>query len=148
MYSDSTGNLFCVPCLLFEGKSSFATKGFCNWRKTEEKIIFHENSKSHKSCVLSLKQRMQSVERIDQQIIHQMESEEKYLKHVLYRVIEVVKSLCSRCLSPRGSNGYFGSTHSGNFIMCLELIENLILSLLNISKNMQIKVKEVFHIYQ
>lgn len=65
---------------------------------------------------------MQCVERIDQQIIHQMESGEKYWKNVLYRVIAVVKSLSSRGLSLRGSNDYFGSTHSGNFIMCLELI--------------------------
>lgn len=60
---------------------------------------------------------MQNVERIDQQIIHQMESEEKYWKNALYRVIAVVKSLCSRGLSLRGSNDYFGSTHSGNFII-------------------------------
>jgi len=36
----------CVPCILFERKSSFAsTAGFCNWKKHEEKLYMHENLK-------------------------------------------------------------------------------------------------------
>ncbi|XP_022178978.1 uncharacterized protein LOC111039694 [Myzus persicae] len=51
-----------------------------------------------------------------------LENDVKYWKDVLRRVTAVVKSLCSRGLSLRGSDDNFGNSHSGNFIMCLELV--------------------------
>lgn len=52
----------------------------------------------------------------------QLENDVKYWKDVLRKVTAVVKSLCSRGLSLRGSDDNFGNSHSGNFIMCLELV--------------------------
>jgi len=39
MYSESKGVIFCGPCLLFGNKSAFATTGFSNWQKAEERIL-------------------------------------------------------------------------------------------------------------
>lgn len=122
VYSNSTGNVYCAPCRLFGSKSVFATVGFSNWKKGEEKISQHENSISHKSCVLKMSQRGSVVERIDKQLILQVETEKMYWEKVLTRVAAVVKSLSSRGLPLRGHDDKFGSTHSGNFIMSLELI--------------------------
>ncbi|XP_060846758.1 zinc finger MYM-type protein 1-like [Rhopalosiphum padi] len=122
VYSNSTGNVYCAPCRLFGSKSVFATVGFSNWKKGEEKISQHENSISHKSCVLKMSQRGSVLERIDKQLILQVETEKMYWEKVLTRVAAVVKSLSSRGLPLRGHDDKFGSTHSGNFIMSLELI--------------------------
>jgi len=62
------------------------------------------------------------LERIDKQLILQVETEKMYWEKVLTRVAAVVKSLSSRGLPLRVHDDKFGSTHSGNFIMSLELI--------------------------
>lgn len=82
----------------------------------------HENSTSHKNCVLKLKLRANVLGLIDNQMVIQMDTEAKYWKDVLIRVVAVVKSLCLRGLSFRGAEDKFGSVHGGNFIMSLELI--------------------------
>ncbi|KAL4148045.1 hypothetical protein QTP88_002349 [Uroleucon formosanum] len=102
VYFNSTGKIYCAPCRLFNDTNSvntFANFGFCNWKKCEEKL-----------------------RRIDSQLILQVETKIKYWKEVLTRIVAVVKSLSCRGLSFRGHNDKFGSTHSGNFIICLELI--------------------------
>lgn len=55
MYSENKGSIFCVPCLLFGGISSFATKGFSNWKKVEQRIEEHCNSPKHRSNLLTMK---------------------------------------------------------------------------------------------
>lgn len=84
--------------------------------KCEEKLSQHENSINHKNCVIKMKLRGNKLGRIDSQIILQVETEIKYWKEVLTRIIAVVKSLSSRGLSFRGYNDRFGSTHSYNII--------------------------------
>lgn len=121
-YSKSTKSVFCIPCRLYGGTTSFSTTGFCNWWKGEEKLLQHENSKSHKNCVLNLKLRGNVLGRIDSQMVIQLDTEVKYWKDVLIRVVAVVKSLCLRGLSFRGAEYKFGFVHGGNFIMSLELI--------------------------
>jgi len=125
VYSNRTGKIYCAPCRLFNDTNSvntFANFGFCNWKKCKEKLSQHENSINHKNCVIKMKNRGNKLGRIDSQLILQVETEIKYWKEVLTRIVAVVKSLSSRGLSFRSHNDKFGSTHSGNFIMCLELI--------------------------
>lgn len=55
-------------------------------------------------------------------MVIQLDTEVKYWKDVLIRVVAVVKSLCLRGLSFRGAEDKFGSVHGGNFIMSLKLI--------------------------
>lgn len=82
----------------------------------------HENFKSHKNCVLNLKLRANLFGRINNKIVIQMDTEVKYRKDFLIRVVAVVKSLCLRELSFRGAKDKFRSLHGGNLIMSLELI--------------------------
>lgn len=64
----------------------------------------------------------QKKNRVDHYIQSQHEQEVKYWRNVLQRVVSVIKKLASRGLPFTGDNEVFGSTHSGNFMMCLELI--------------------------
>lgn len=57
VYSESKGSLFCAPCYLFGGTTSFSTVGFSDWKKGELKIKCHENSKNHKLCIIKMKER-------------------------------------------------------------------------------------------
>lgn len=109
--------------MLFGNNSSaFATNGFSNWKKTDELISQHENSPKHRSNVLTMKNRGQMLQRIDQHIIKQIENEQTYWVNVLKRVVAIVKSLASRGLPFRGHSSKFGCPHNGNFMMALELI--------------------------
>ncbi|XP_065651294.1 zinc finger MYM-type protein 5-like [Hydra vulgaris] len=122
IYSESKGSIFCAPCYLFGGTISFATVGFSDWKKGEEKIKRHENSQHHKLCVMNMKERKEVLNRVDQKLKNQVETEIYYWKNVLTRVVTVVKSLSSRGMSFRGDDDRFGSVHNGNFMMSLELI--------------------------
>lgn len=82
LYSESKGSIYCYPCALFGGKSSFSSYGFSNWKKAEEKLCNHESSQKHRSNILTLKQRSVILERIDQQLIRQIEFENNYWKSI------------------------------------------------------------------
>lgn len=123
LYSESTGALYCVPCLLFDGVSKFSTEyGFSDWKKAGAKLTAHENSSTHRTCVLNMKSRGEILGRIDSSLLLQMDTEIYYWKNVLTKVVAVVKALSSRGLSFRGDNEKFGSPNNGNFMMAIELI--------------------------
>lgn len=122
LYSISKGCTYCYPCALFGSKSSFATCGFSNWKKAEEKLSSHKNSHKHRINISTMKQRSIILERIDQQLIHQMEFENNYWKTILKRIVAVVKALSSRGLSFRGETTQIGCSNNGNFLMAIELI--------------------------
>ncbi|OXU17711.1 hypothetical protein TSAR_016050 [Trichomalopsis sarcophagae] len=57
IYSEITESVYCGPCLAFNGGTQFGSKnGFDDW-KNIKRIEQHENSKTHKNCLLSLKAR-------------------------------------------------------------------------------------------
>lgn len=122
MYSESKGSIFCVPCLLFGGISSFATKGFSNWKKVVQRMKEHSNSPKHCSNLLTMKNRGMASNCVNHHLIQEIENEKKYWINVLKRIVAIVKSLASRGLEFRGHNSQIGSTHNGNFMMALELI--------------------------
>ncbi|KAF0724553.1 zinc finger MYM-type protein 1-like [Aphis craccivora] len=121
-YSESKGATYCYPCVLFGGSKSFSSYGFSNWKKAVEKLSAHKNSQKHRSNILVMKQRGVILERIDQQLVRQMEFETNNWKSILRRVVAVVKSLSSRGLSFRGDTTQIGSQNNGNFLMAIELI--------------------------
>lgn len=122
MYSESTGSVFCAPCKLFGSTSVFSTVGFSDWKHAEKRITSHENSQTHKTNVLTMKDRGKVAQRIDSALILQIEGEKNYWKNVLRRVVAVVKTLSSRGLAFRGKTDKFGCNQNGNFLMSLELI--------------------------
>lgn len=118
VYSESHGSIFCALCYLFGGSTPFAKHGFSSWKKGNEKITMHENSKNHKSCVLSKKERGRILNRMDKQLTQQVETEISYWRNVLTRVVAVIKALSSRGLPfIRGRDDNFGSSQNGNFMM-------------------------------
>jgi hypothetical protein len=82
----------------------------------------HENSLEHKSATSTRLERTQTGGRIDAALVPQAEEEIQYWKNVLKRVVATVKSLPSQRPPFRGTGEHFGSVHSGNYIMSLELI--------------------------
>ncbi|KAE9521331.1 hypothetical protein AGLY_018274, partial [Aphis glycines] len=114
VYSESKGAVFCVPCYLFQNSSEFSRNGFSDWKRSKS-INKHENSLSHKTCAIKMKNRLSESNR------YQVDTEKEYWKNILIRVCAVVKSLSCRGLPFRGDNEQFGSSHIG-FMMCLELI--------------------------
>jgi len=101
---------------------SFVSKGFSNWKRADELISQHENSLKHRSNILAMKNRGQILQRIDQQIIQQIENERIYWINVLKRVVAIVKTLASRGVAFRGHTSKIGCPHNGNFMMALELL--------------------------
>lgn len=124
IYSESTGHVFCGPCLLFNGgESQFDRKeGFNDWKNSNYRVSTHENSSTHKISVLLMNERSNTLGRIDHALTIQLDEEIIYWRNVLKRVVACVKALASRGLSFRGHDEKFGSFHNGNFLMSLELI--------------------------
>lgn len=60
IYSHTKGSVFCVPCLLF-GRSgdtnAFTGEGFRDWKNSEARVKYHENSDFHKTNVNHLEAR-------------------------------------------------------------------------------------------
>jgi len=131
MYSESKGVIFCCPCLLFGNKSAFATTGFSNWQKAEERILEHTNSSNHRSNVIKMKDRGNTLGRIDNNVVRQIETQRTYWVNVLKRVVAVVKRLSSRRLAFRGATSKIGCNNNGNFLMALELLAEFDPFLLN-----------------
>ncbi|KAL4089691.1 hypothetical protein QTP88_024681 [Uroleucon formosanum] len=121
VYSQSKGSVFCVPCYLFNNTSAFSKNGFSDWKRPKS-IDKHENSLSHKTCVVKMKNRSSELNNFNEVLTFQLETEKIYWKNVLTRVCAVVKLLSSRGLPFRGDNENIGSLHNGNFLMCLEMI--------------------------
>nr|XP_012145950.1 PREDICTED: uncharacterized protein LOC105663174 [Megachile rotundata] len=124
IYSPSTGKVFCGPCLLFGGGTSFGKQdvGFNDCKNASIRLESHENSCEHKTCVLALQRRSDIVGRVDHELVAQFQEELTYWREVLKRVVATVKSLASRGLSFRGHEEKLGSLHNGNYLMTLELI--------------------------
>ncbi|KAF0722811.1 zinc finger MYM-type protein 1-like, partial [Aphis craccivora] len=114
VYSESTGSVFCAPCKLFGSTSLFSTVGFSDWKHTEKRITSHENSQTHKTNVLTMKDRGKVAQRIDSALILQIEGEKNYWKNVLRRVVAVVKTLSFRGLAFRGKTDKFGCNQNAS----------------------------------
>ncbi|XP_039306739.1 zinc finger MYM-type protein 1-like [Solenopsis invicta] len=119
---ESSGSVFGVPCQLFGGTTKIAKEGFDDWKHGNDALKNHENSFEHKSCVLEMKMRSNTLGKIDTHFSCQIDTEKKYWRNVLKRVIATVRALVTAGLPLRGHIEKFGSSSSGNFIMCLELI--------------------------
>jgi len=122
VYSQSTGTIFCIPCKLFGANSAFATTGYSDWKRAGNRIASHEQSLAHKSNVLTMKSRGALTNRIDTELLSQINDEVDYWKNVLKRVVVVVKTLAIRGLAFRGNSEKIGCPHNGNFLMNMELI--------------------------
>ncbi|XP_072152094.1 zinc finger MYM-type protein 1-like [Bemisia tabaci] len=95
---------------------------FSDWAHARDRIADHENSSSHRDCLIKFRDCKNEIGRIDHELRVQITKEQEYWKNVLRRVVSVIKKLASRGLAFRGTDETFGSVSNGNFMMCLELI--------------------------
>ena len=125
VYSESKGSVFYGPCLAFgsiENRTHFDEERFNDWKNAEVRVVHHENSQNHKSCIPALRARGMIHGNIQSPLTSQLNEEISYWRNILKKVVAVIKGLASRGQAFRGSNEKFGDQHSGNYIMLLELI--------------------------
>lgn len=123
-FSESTGKVFCYVCKLFskDHDNVFVKNGFSNWKKADETIFNHENSKEHNRCTVDWINFIQKNAHVDKDMINKMQSEIKYWTEVLKRILVIIRFLSKRSLSFRGTNEVIGSSNNGNYLGVLELI--------------------------
>ena len=102
-------------------KLSKFTTGFNNWKHAHEALKSHENSNQRLDAMGAMCSR-KSVTQIDHGLVKQYENEVQYWKHVLCRIVSVVKFLRIRNLAFCGKNELIGSPSNGNYLGILELL--------------------------
>ncbi|XP_050542284.1 zinc finger MYM-type protein 5-like [Daktulosphaira vitifoliae] len=71
-YSPSTGNIYCFICHLFSNeRNQFAFFGFRDW-KHPERIVDHEESRSHKASLITYSKRRKNLNLINTQMTLQL----------------------------------------------------------------------------
>lgn len=123
LYSKTKGCVFCIPCLLFQPKhkqTAFST-GFNDWKHGNVLVKSHEQSSEHRQNVCTFLYKKKNI-KVDTLIVTQYESEVRYWREVLTRVVSVVRFLAVRGLPFRGDNQQLGSSSNGLFLGCLELL--------------------------
>ena len=124
-YSETKGRLFCFVCKVTNSDSSsprFTKYGLDDWKNAHNLLTRHEESTEHRKAIISLLNLKNKKTRVDSQLVSQIETEQKYWRLLLKRIIAVIKFLAERGLAFRGSNEIVGSPHNGNYLGLLELI--------------------------
>lgn len=122
IYSESTGNIYCLYCYLFgKNKKQFET-GFSLWNKSKERLDQHEKSNDHLDNLQVYTSRILKIGRIDIELQKQISTEKGYWIKVLQRIISAIKFLATRELAFRGTHERIGEKHNGNYLGLLELI--------------------------
>ena len=96
-------------------------EGFSAWQFST-RIKTHEQSATHRECILNACTRRSENARVDSQLEQQVQERKQYWLNVLRRVIAVVKFLAQRGIAFRGDDEIIGSKHNGNFLGIIELI--------------------------
>ncbi|KAG8183371.1 hypothetical protein JTE90_008273 [Oedothorax gibbosus] len=113
-----------VPTV-FEGcpsssEQSLCDPGYTDWKNVSQRLSEHENCTFHRDAMCSFSAKRDS--RVDCTLVQEQESEFKYWRNVLRRVVEAIKFLCQHGLPIFGSDETVGSLSNGNFLGSLELI--------------------------
>lgn len=126
IFSPQLEAVLCFVCKLFGTHSqnieSFRTDGFNDWKHYKRAFESHEQSRHHIQNYLAYRNRAKEADSINTQIFQQEQTELKYWREILYRIVSVIKFLASRGLAFRGTNETFGSSSNGNFLGILEVL--------------------------
>ena len=86
----------------------------------------HENLKEYLQWQIALIKRSRAKGRVDSGLCIQIKNKIEYWRNILRIIVGVVKALDSRGLPFRGSTSErFGSLKNGNFMMTLEVIDEI-----------------------
>lgn len=127
IYSPSQNSVFCFACRLF-GTSlaakadTFACIGFTDFHNIQRGLKRHEKATHHVLSELAYKTRSKDSNTIGSCFINQSRVEMDYWRHILKRIVSVIKFLGARGLPFRGANQTCGSMQNGNFLGILDLL--------------------------
>ena len=124
-YSFSSKKLYCFVCKLFafdSEKIMLASVGYGHWKHAPRDLASHESSNKPLNYLLTYISRRAKKVSICKDLEKQKESERKYWRKLLARVLSVIKFLSSRGLAVRGSSELVGSPQNGDFLGILELL--------------------------
>ena len=121
-YSESTGKVYCFPCKLLSTTESYFNRGFDDWKHGHEKVEAHSKSPQHRKAIASVIIRSKIGCRVDKALMKEMETERKYWREVLTRVVDVRKLICEGGSPVRGKDETLGSVHNGNYLGIMELV--------------------------
>lgn len=121
-YSRIKNAVFCQPCWLFSRQeSNWTGTGISDWQGLSKKIKLHLKSESHiNSCFIydSWKKNQTISETTEKEI----ESESKFWKQVLERLINITLMLAQGSLAFRGHRENINDVYSGNFLSTVKLL--------------------------
>ncbi|XP_050512531.1 zinc finger MYM-type protein 1-like [Diabrotica virgifera virgifera] len=122
IYSESTGNIFCLYCVLFGNKKNQFKTGFSLWNKSKERLDEHERSNDHIDNLKMYMTRLLKQGRVDVELEKEISTAKEYWVKVLERIISVIKFLATRELAFRGTHERIGEKRNGNYLGLLELL--------------------------
>lgn len=124
VYSKSKRTVFCFVCLLISTReNNFSSEdGFNDWKNATRAVCDHENGPYHRDASIVWVARKGKSCRLDNELLSQIETECKYWKSVLHRIIVTIKFLSSRGLAFQGHSSVIGSTQNGNYLGALEYL--------------------------
>ena len=118
---DIKNALFCFPCILFGGDSSWTQKGITDLRKLHEKINKHAKSEKHlnNSVNIAMLRRAnieESLSSAHKQAIERHNNDVRKNREVLSRIIDCIKFCGINELALRGHNENADSDNQGIFL--------------------------------
>ncbi|XP_042387582.1 zinc finger MYM-type protein 1-like [Zingiber officinale] len=128
VYSKELDRVFCICCKLFKvihTKSNLAREGVNDWKHLCDKLKQHENSVEHLTnlrAFVELQMRLKKTLTIDKEIQEQIKKDTKHWKHIMLRIVAVVKCLAIHNLAFRGTHDKIYEDSNGNFLGLLEMI--------------------------
>ncbi|KAI3525917.1 hypothetical protein L1887_05050 [Cichorium endivia] len=129
VYSKELDNAFCFCCKVFKkgiAKGNLDDKGYGDWHHVTNRLKDHEKSLDHltnRNKWFEMRKRLKMNETIDKIQYEQFKKEKDYWKHVLLRIIAVVKFLAKHNLAFRGSKEKLYKKGNGNFLGIIEMLE-------------------------
>ncbi|XP_063948198.1 uncharacterized protein LOC135152270 [Daucus carota subsp. sativus] len=106
-------------------KSNLASVGVDDWVHLGEKLKQHEDSLEHLTNLKAwaeLQVRLKTNQTIDKELQEQIKKDTEHWRHVMIRIIAVVKRLAMNNLAFRGENEKIFEDSNGNFLGFLESI--------------------------
>uniref|UniRef100_A0AAF5DML3 TTF-type domain-containing protein n=1 Tax=Strongyloides stercoralis TaxID=6248 RepID=A0AAF5DML3_STRER len=122
IYSETSKCIYCYVCKLFSNVQTKFSIGFNDWKNIAKHLRDHETSQGHMKAMLTLQKLSLTAGRIDTHLVQQIESEQKYWRAFLQRIIATVKLLASLGIAFRGHREDTNSNRRGNFLSCIEYL--------------------------